>query len=168
MLGASQFMEHGQFIGSNVVYHRGRRTEDGRESFPRRKLCFGIIYAMIKMFPQWRKTAGSSNGHLLLQPNMKRVSEFTEVFFFLSLSLSSGPCVKLLGESLCFISQFSFQKESLPAFKCNLTWSKKEPFVSQCSQAIFGSDKFYFFLKFRIELFYSFNLQPKINILRAL
>lgn len=52
MLGASQFMEHGQFIGSNVVYHRGRRIEDGRESFLRRKLCFGIIYAMIKMFPQ--------------------------------------------------------------------------------------------------------------------
>lgn len=27
MLGAAQFMDHGQFIRSNVVYHRGRRIE---------------------------------------------------------------------------------------------------------------------------------------------
>lgn len=30
MLGAVQFMDHGQFIRSNVVYQRGRRFEDGR------------------------------------------------------------------------------------------------------------------------------------------
>lgn len=28
MLGAAQFMVHGQFIRSNVVYQTGRRTED--------------------------------------------------------------------------------------------------------------------------------------------
>lgn len=81
-LGAAQFMDHGQFKRSNAVYQRGRRIEDGRESFPCRKLCFGIIYAMIKMFPLWRKTAGSTNGHLLFQPNMKE-SLWAAILFFL-------------------------------------------------------------------------------------
>ena len=33
MLGAAQFMDHGQFIRSNVVYQSGRRIEDRRDRF---------------------------------------------------------------------------------------------------------------------------------------
>lgn len=47
-----------------------RGTEDGWESFQSRKLSFRIICAMMKMFPPWRKMAGSTNGHLY--PNQKR------------------------------------------------------------------------------------------------
>lgn len=47
-----------------------RGTEDGWESFQSRKLSFRIICAMMKMFPPWRKMAGSANGHL--HPNQKR------------------------------------------------------------------------------------------------
>lgn len=93
LLGAAQFMDHGQFIRSNVVHQRGRRIEDGWESFPCRELCFGIIYTMIKMFPSWCKTAGSTNGHLLFQPNMKDSLWADTVS--LSLSLSWEPSVRL-------------------------------------------------------------------------
>ena len=34
------------------------------------------------MFPLWRKTAGSTNGHLLLQPNMKESLWAAMPFFF--------------------------------------------------------------------------------------
>lgn len=34
------------------------------------------------MFPLWRKTAGSTNGHLLLQPNMKESLWAAMLFFF--------------------------------------------------------------------------------------
>ena len=42
---------------------------------------------MIKMFPLWRKTAGSTNGHLLLQPNMKE-SLWAAMLLFFSFSLT--------------------------------------------------------------------------------
>lgn len=71
-LRAAQFMDHGQFIRSNVVYQRGRGTEHGRESFQSRKPCFRIIYAMMKMFPPWPEMAVSTSGHLY--SNQKRRS----------------------------------------------------------------------------------------------
>lgn len=114
MLGAAQFMDHGQFIRSNVVYQRGRRIEDGREWFPCRKPCFGIIYAMIKMFPLWRKTAGSTNGHLLFQPNMKESLWAAILFFFLLWAFCE---ILRRWDCGCFIPQFSFQKQFLAAFE---------------------------------------------------
>lgn len=47
-----------------------RGMEDRWESFQSRKLSFRIIYAVMKMFPPWRKMAGSTNSHLY--PNQKR------------------------------------------------------------------------------------------------
>lgn len=111
MLGAAQFMDHGQFIRSNVVYQRGRRSEDRGDSFPCRKLCFGIIYAVIKMFPLWRKTAGSTNGHLLFQPNMKE-SLWAAILFFFLLCVLCVKCgdVEIVVLVACFITQLSSQK----------------------------------------------------------
>lgn len=40
LLGAAQFMDHGQFIRSNVVHQRGRRIEDGWESFSMQEAVF--------------------------------------------------------------------------------------------------------------------------------
>lgn len=45
-------------------------TEDGWESFQSRKPSFRIICAMMKIFPPWRKMAGSTTGHLY--SNQKR------------------------------------------------------------------------------------------------
>lgn len=80
-------------------------------SFPCRKLCFGIIYAVIKMFPLWRKTAGSTNGHLLFQPNMKKSLWAATLF-----SSSCESCVKCWDCGDCgafchFIPHFGFQNE---------------------------------------------------------
>lgn len=103
-------MDHGQFIRSNVVYQRGRGTEDGRESFPSRKPCFRIIYAMMKMFPPWPGVAASTSGHL--DSNQKRRNALRAVMIRVVL-------IKLLRkvQTGLFYPSGQFQKSYFDVFK---------------------------------------------------
>lgn len=94
MLNTSRFMEHGRLISSNAPRpDRRANGERGGGWLPCGKLCFGIICGLTEMFLLGCKTAGSTDGHLPLQPNMK-ANFCAAIFFFHFFFFTCQLCMK--------------------------------------------------------------------------